>query len=365
MPQRNECIDGMRGIAALGVVCFHLSSNLKPELQQLLPDVVNTAFSHGYLGVPVFFVISGFVIATSVGNALVDKSYAENFILRRGIRLTPVYWASIVFSFVLLALQNEFLNTTTPFPTNWGLVAHLFYLQDLFAVEPQISVVYWTLCVEIQLYVFYILSVWIAQRTGRLFEQSPIVIHSAIIIAVGIYSIALDQSLLSIPVKGLFVTYWHYFLIGILLSHISRGIPQSCAVCIVWFTVEIVSQIFIGIREFTIAGLVFSFILFCYWRYNAIKFFFKGAVLQYLGAISYTLYLVHPEIGWKVISLGKYFFNHTLTPGMAGVLFAFGVAASIVTAHVFHVCIEKPSLILNSKLKLSGFSGRMNDEPEV
>src|SRR3970282_136585 len=92
---RYRSIDGMRGIAALGVVVFHLAGNLKPELSILLPDFINVIFSYGYLGVPVFFVISGFVISLSVKDSPITANYAGNFILRRSIRLDPTYWASI------------------------------------------------------------------------------------------------------------------------------------------------------------------------------------------------------------------------------------------------------------------------------
>ena len=53
--RRFRSIDGMRGLAALAVVLFHLSGKLTEELQTALPDLLTIAMSYGYLGVPVFF----------------------------------------------------------------------------------------------------------------------------------------------------------------------------------------------------------------------------------------------------------------------------------------------------------------------
>ena len=59
---RLKSLDGLRGIAAMGVVLYHLCGNLKAELAQAFPAFLNTLVSYGYLGVPIFFVISGFRI---------------------------------------------------------------------------------------------------------------------------------------------------------------------------------------------------------------------------------------------------------------------------------------------------------------
>lgn len=128
MKKRLHFIDGMRGIAALGVVLFHLYGNMKHELDNILPCFVKIIFSHGFLGVPVFFVISEFAIAYSVGDRRIDRKYAIYFMLKRFIRINPAYWASILFAIVLLFIQNLFLKRSDPFPSVFGFFAHMFYL---------------------------------------------------------------------------------------------------------------------------------------------------------------------------------------------------------------------------------------------
>ena len=101
----------MRGLAALGVVVYHMSLNLQPQLSQLLPDFINIIFSYGFLGVPIFFVISGFVISLSVGDSQISLKYAGQFILRRSIRLDPTYWVAIAVAITLMIVKNKLLNT--------------------------------------------------------------------------------------------------------------------------------------------------------------------------------------------------------------------------------------------------------------
>ena len=80
--------DGLRGLAALWVVLYHASegghlTQLKAVLPKLITDLV---FNFGHLGVPVFFVLSGFVMAFTVQSETVDRAFAGRFVLRRLVR---------------------------------------------------------------------------------------------------------------------------------------------------------------------------------------------------------------------------------------------------------------------------------------
>ena len=124
---RYRTIDSLRGFAAIAVVFFHLTGNIRQELSMWVPEIVMTIFSYGYLGVPVFFVISGFVIAQSIANANVNLKFAGNFALRRMIRLDPPYWASIIIAMVLLAMKNAMQVNEEPYPSFSTLAAHFLF----------------------------------------------------------------------------------------------------------------------------------------------------------------------------------------------------------------------------------------------
>ena len=347
-PVRFRSVDGLRGLAALGVVAYHLSGNLRPELGELLPSWLMTGFSFGFLGVPIFFVISGFVISYGIGAAQIHSGYVGNFILRRSVRLDLTYWASIIMALILLALKNRILGTNEPMPTLGDVLLNMFYLQELMNVEPTISVVYWTLCLEVQLYLFYILSLWFVQSMVRNHADGW---HTGLMLLLGVYSICLDLDITTMDMNGLFLSSWHYFLLGVLVSQAVRKTPFALSVLLAWLMIEAMFQLGWKLKANAVAGIGVTLSIYLLWRWNKMDSLLTGRVFSYLGAISYTLYLVHPDIGWKVISLGKYVLGGALTPMMAGVLFLVGVGASIVVAHGFHMLFEKPTLALAKRLK--------------
>ena len=348
---RYRTIDSMRGIAALAVVIFHLSLNLKAELAELLPGFINTLFSYGYLGVPLFFVISGLVISLSIKNSPITRQYAISFVIRRSVRLDPTYWASILFGIMLLSIKNQVLNTTEPLPSPLSVLTHMFYLQDLLAIKPVISVVYWTLCLEIQLYLFYIFTVWLSQFVSRHVAWKTYSLHLIALLGAGIYSVTLDYNVTSISIPGLFLSNWHYFLMGVLVGNVIRKLPYSIYVFAAWVLFEIVFQLGISIKPYAIVGVFSSVLIFFLWRKNLLDTALTRKELQYLGKISYTLYLIHPDIGWKVISYGRFLLEDRMTPFVGGLLLVVSLVVSIFVAHLFHLAFERPSLLLASKLK--------------
>ena len=81
--RRLQLVDGLRGIAASMVVLFHFWGNLPDASRDIVPGFLHWPFEHGNLGVDVFFVLSGFVIAHSIRNAVPSASYVARFALRR------------------------------------------------------------------------------------------------------------------------------------------------------------------------------------------------------------------------------------------------------------------------------------------
>src|SRR5687767_8776 len=89
-------VDALRGVAALAVVLFHaVEGGHIPDLMAVMPAWLTAMISHGHLGVAVFFVLSGFVIAHATYGQTITLSYLGRFMLRRSIRLDPPYWFAI------------------------------------------------------------------------------------------------------------------------------------------------------------------------------------------------------------------------------------------------------------------------------
>ena len=152
MTSKNEFridVQVLRAVALIAVVCFHATEQL---------------FPNGYLGVDVFFLISGFVITPQIiGIFNSDSGRAErlkSFYIRRFYRLIPALGAVVAFSSLLLGLlgspedHERFARqgiSTLLFGGNFG--AYL-YSQDYFSPNPNPLVHTWSLAVEQQFYVF-------------------------------------------------------------------------------------------------------------------------------------------------------------------------------------------------------------------
>ncbi len=88
--QRFLFVDGLRGVAALAVVLFHFRGAVNETAGDWIWPVFEKLFSYGYLGVDIFFVISGLVIPLSVRNAKHTPGFLLRFAVRRSIRLDPL-----------------------------------------------------------------------------------------------------------------------------------------------------------------------------------------------------------------------------------------------------------------------------------
>jgi len=165
-------IDALRGAAALGVVFFHAVEQgtkvLPNNLFQYPIRLVQFGSSFGYIGVFLFFVISGFCIhlqwARTKAAGIEPEIRFGSFWKRRIRRLYPPYLITLLL-FLLLAAGTAGLNLTHFFVYDLGM--HLLMLHNL---DPNtcytINGVFWTLAIEEQLYLAYFLLLFLRIRWG-------------------------------------------------------------------------------------------------------------------------------------------------------------------------------------------------------
>jgi len=165
-------IDALRGVAALGVVLFHAieqGKNVVPNnLLEYPVRLVQFASSFGYIGVFLFFVISGFCIhlqwARSKAAGIKPDIRFGSFWKRRLRRLYPPYVIALLL-YLLLAAYTVGLDLTHFVVYDIGM--HLLMLHNL---DPHtcytINGVFWTLAIEEQLYLAYFLLLFLRVRWG-------------------------------------------------------------------------------------------------------------------------------------------------------------------------------------------------------
>jgi peptidoglycan/LPS O-acetylase OafA/YrhL len=345
-------VDGLRGIAALWVVLFH--ANLDDHLTILTNNLpqwfVVIVFNWGGLGVPVFFVLSGFVIAHSLRDAKIDFAYFKNFCLRRFTRLTPAYYFSIIvtlaFAFLASNVKGEIFTPGNEAFSFQRLLAHLFYLQELFRFH-NFNDVYWTLCLEVQFYLCFCgllaLAQWLNNSRNLQFSLTFVFVPVAILAA--IFSIHLfgDHSR-----PKFFLPLFYQFLLGVFAYWSWQD--KLKPIYFYFYSALLLTFGVLNLPEHVITSVIVAVLLLESARANYIQVWLKSRWLQFLGHISYSLYLTHTPVLGAAFFLGY----KILKPNAINqfICLSLGITICIIFAAMVWQFVEKPSINFNQKIKL-------------
>ena len=350
--RRFLALDSLRGVAALAVVFFHVEGALDRAPQPWMPGFLGTLFHAGHFGVDVFFVLSGFVIAFSVRNGSWTPGFLGRFALKRSLRLDPPYWTAIALETAVIALGLVlFPQLGTPLPSVPQLVAHLFYLQDILGYG-DIMPNFWTLCYEFQFYLVLVGTLVLGRALGRRLgaragSWTVIAIFGALFIA----SVAVHNGWISGIHRGLALDRWFEFFTGALAWWVVAGVVRMPLLAAAWLTsIGVATRPDMPIES----TLVVAVSVICMLSATRPKFdrMFAWGPLQFLGAISYSLYLYHPTVGWRVVSLAQRYLGATLPPAWGVLTWLAAVGAAIATSVLMWRLVERPSQSLARRVKL-------------
>ena len=207
---RYDFLDALRGIAILAVMALHFTERVNSSGNEFIRDFLWPVTSHGYLGVQLFFVISGYCITAAMYATSKKDAGLRLFLQRRVRRIYPPYWCSMVLVVVMGAATCVLMRKqwTEVFPLNlsdWGL--NVVLLQMPFGA-PDASEVYWSLSIEIQFYLLMALCLLKIEWTESFLILITIV--SMLLLGFPIYS-----KVGAISVAGTIFTYWPEFACGI------------------------------------------------------------------------------------------------------------------------------------------------------
>ena len=350
---RFQLVDALRGLAALAVVLPHAVGLFFYPHESWLSRLFVRLAEFGIGSVDVFFVVSGFAIAYSLRDTTTEGFSLGRFVLRRAVRLDPPYWVALLWSGLVVAIRARSNHQPVLLPHAGKVLAHLFYLQDILGYG-QFNVVFWTLCLEFQLYLVFALMMRFvnALRTApresssrTLGETDPF----GWLMVAGFF-VTLIVSHTVWPMRpGWFVPFFYLFLSGSLaawltLGRISERLFVACLACMGL-------ALLLRPELPRVLGFLTTLVLYAALRKNALHRWLSGAALQWLGRISYSIYLVHAPL--VVLFLGV---RTRLAPDSKLVSFlclAGAYACTVAFASVFHVVVEVPCLRLSRHLKRS------------
>jgi peptidoglycan/LPS O-acetylase OafA/YrhL len=329
-------IDGLRGVAAIAVLLFHIATS---DFFHHSPGILNPLnrlfLRSGYLGVEIFFVISGFVIAYALRNARIDRRFTFTFLIRRSLRLDPPYWATIAATILVGALLTRFFHATTyGLPSGSTVVAHVFYLQGILG-KPQILVVFWTLCYEIQFYLFYLLLQGLVQKL----MPRAVVAARALQILLLLTGAASFAAFLFHPSAGPWAyNWWFLFALGASISRemLALRLHISPIAAALVFALAVVTR-----HPEPAAGALTALALIAAFRFNGLCTWLSNRPIQYLGRISYSLYLTHTLVLQFLTSLFLHLHAAPLFYSIPAYLLM--LAIPLLAAEGFYQLVEKPS----------------------
>lgn len=337
-------IDLLRFLAALIVVVFHYAfrGHAADGMSDLPYPLLAPIAKYGYLGVELFFLISGFVILMTA-----SRSDLRGFVVSRVVRLYPAFWACCTLTFVAILLigDGRFTATPTQYLVNMTMLSG-------FVGVPSIDGVYWSLFVELQFYAL-VAMLLLAHR-----------IHQA----QGFLLLWLGASVLLevFPVYALrfvlITDYAAYFIGGAMCFLVWSGgaTPLRMAAIAASLLLALHGAIG-GVEQFerhyatrmnrlVIAGTVtvyFAVMLLVATRRVGILGRRRWLVA---GALTYPLYLIHQNVGFMVFNLAY--------PGIDPHLLFWGtVVLMLGVAHAVHVLIERRGSPALKRAAIRGVDG--------
>ena len=309
----------LRAIAALLVCLFHFRAYIWHDQN---PNIFVKSMNYGYLGVIMFFVISGFVIPYSMYVKKYELKHFFRFLLKRTIRIEPPY---IIFIFLLM-LVNYYTMVylwRLPYPiTIKQFFLNITYLAPFFKVE-WINIIFWTLAVEFQ---FYIL-------TGLIYNTF---VNKTLYKFIGFVTLLALGFLVPNSYQTV-LNYYIYFLIGF----------QT----FMYYTKQITSLEFLLTMLFSVAFIA----IFKEWEalpfiaitVLAILYFnYEHKIATFLGNISFSLYLSHGLVGGNIVIFTKVEMSKT-------VLLVYILFNAIAFAAVYYYVVERTFLRLSKRVKYS------------
>jgi len=315
MENRVKELDGLRGIAVLLVMAIHLFKRAAYFTEHPVLKRLTYITSVGWIGVDIFFTLSGFLITSILLKAKNEEHYFKNFYIRRILRIFPLYYAAIVLVLLFVPkLEPEFtqnLGRILPlmllYQQNWAPLINGFHITKYLSIT-------WSLAIEEQFYFIWPFIVYKLNREQLMKVGVRYIAFSLILRVLGTifwpdlgqasaffyYStFARFEEMLFGGLLAVFLTYdgaqqkVYRFSMTVFIASLSvftalcllslPGLPQPSSI-------PLMIGGYTSIALFSV-GLIGVFIT--HPPQNILRRFFQNPILTFFGKYSYSMYLFH------------------------------------------------------------------------
>jgi len=331
---RYHFLEAGRGVASVAVLIYH---SLDAFPKNSLPGVLERfkAFSSwGWLGVHVFFAISGWCIAERLAKGRRAEESGLHFAAERFLRIYPTYWAALVV-FIGVRLASLPFNTahlSAVVPHDFiGWLAPILLLEPYFHIG-SFLIVSWTLVFELGFYLFAAMALVVSQRrVGK----------SSVLFLIGCLLCFAPWTAHLSPAPWRVLEMWPEFFSGVAAWWAARLGRRTIGygVLTLMLVTAAVWPAYGGINRVT--AIITAWILALAWKWDKNLGQSKALrPLRWTGIISYSLYLIHqPLIPPFEHLLGRWI--PSTSTGFVAV-WAMAIALALVAAKCLNQFVEAP-----------------------
>jgi peptidoglycan/LPS O-acetylase OafA/YrhL len=290
-----QSLEAIRGIAAVAIVMFHLNDRLDWRF----------LFDNFYLGVDLFFVLSGFIIFHVYSAAIASRIAYVRFLWLRVARLYPLHLLTLL---AFVALEAAVLAGPGPLRTQlepifrhntiWSFDANLLLAHALRLFDgPSFNIPSWSISTEFYTYILFGGLIW----AGLIRPDRPFVVPALLVLAA--------YGVLASVTPRLYVMHdWGFvrnvlgFALGVIAYGVFRRMPSPSTRLLTWMQAGAVIGLLLVLAiparhapygDFVAPVLFAVLIVGCAYDRGGLCPLLTAAPLQWLGRISYSLYLTH------------------------------------------------------------------------
>lgn len=365
-------IDGLRFVAIMSVLLFHLCGELQDRSGRVIPvepryEGLFRPILNGNCGVSLFFIISGFVLALPFARHFLAGAGAvslRKYFMRRVTRLEPPYLLSVLLFLGLFIAYTHHVTT--------DLLRHAaasaFYLHGIvYGTMTPINPISWSLEVEIQFYIAAPLFMQLYRVRGAWLRRA---LMAAIIVGIGFaqfFFVVSERGSLSI------LFYAQFFLMGLLLADLYIVDGERIRPSLIWDAAGIVGLCFTFEMTRTITNthiiMPWTMMLLCFGalRGRLLHFFFANPWIATIGGMCYSIYLMHLQMIAVLFKATRHLIGaHLDFLANFGIqLLVTGLPVLLISL-IFYLLVERPCMDPNWPSKLwRRISGHSSAEAEA
>ncbi len=354
-------LNGLRAIAAISVLLSHVFSptfgnwEITPMSLYLFSD-----------GVTLFFVISGFLITFLLLKELSKKNTIDipKFYMRRILRIWPLYYTVLGIAIIIAIVwntENEILNNRL-----WYYIFFAANIPFLSANGISFIVHYWSIGVEEQFYLFW---PWLVKIKRKLLLIALVVLFGWLGLKFGSYLLFTNKSVIY---RFFAVTRFHCMMIGAIGAILyyyenkwfNRIFSNKQILILVWLLIGIaglyVNFIPAIIRAEYIA-ILSLFLIMSQVNKRQKVLSLENKYFDYIGKISYGIYVIHPLVIFVVSKIYVYLQLNTLLPLVLQyvIIYSTVLVITIIISSISYSWLEKPFLKLKNRFTIVKSSNSM------